>query len=83
MDERVIAMAQDRDSARADLAKVQAEVEALRVENERLRSALQPFADLQSPPLDAVGGGTLFAPSIRIQLVKEAHAALTPEGAKL
>lgn len=52
-------------------------------ENKRLRSlnadllaALRPFADLFVGSLYAVGGGTLVAPSIKVQWVKDAQAAI-------
>ena len=41
-----------------------------------LVEALRPFADLLAGDLDGVGGGTLVAPSMRVQLVKDARAAL-------
>ena len=42
----------------------------------KMAAALQPFADLIFGGLDDVGGGTLVAPTIRVQMVKDARAAL-------
>jgi predicted alpha/beta-hydrolase family hydrolase len=39
---------------------------------------LQPFAALIDGNLDQVGGGTHIAPTIKVQWVKDAKAALTP-----
>jgi hypothetical protein len=41
------------------------------------RAALQPVADLLDGDLESVGGGTLIAPSIKVQVVKDAKAALS------
>lgn len=38
--------------------------------------ALEPFANLIPGGLDTVGGGTLAAPEIKIQWIKDARAAL-------
>lgn len=43
----------------------------------KLREALKPFADLLDGHLESVGGGTLIAPTIKVQNVKDAHAALS------
>lgn len=43
----------------------------------KLRSALQPLADLLDGDLESVGGGTLIAPTIKVQVVKDAKAALS------
>lgn len=48
------------------------------IESLKMRAALEPFAALLNAPLDSVGGGTLFAPSIKVQLIKDAQAALLP-----
>lgn len=45
-------------------------------ENERLRAALQPFADLLGGDLSQIGGGTRLVPEITAQMVKDAKAAL-------
>jgi hypothetical protein len=43
-----------------------------------LEAALQPFADLLPGSLENVGGGTLVSPTIKVQLIKDARAALDP-----
>jgi hypothetical protein len=47
-----------------------------------LLEALKPFAEICPGSLDGVGGGTQIAPTITVQMVKEARAAIaraTPE----
>lgn len=41
-----------------------------------LYKALEVFTVLIDEPLDNVGGGTLIAPTIKVQAFKDAHAAL-------
>jgi hypothetical protein len=41
------------------------------------RAALKPVADLLVGDLKSVGGGTLIAPTIKVQVVKDAKAALS------
>lgn len=49
----------------------------VRVRAEAMATALQPFAGLlKDEGLDLVGGGTLIAPEIKVQLVRDAKAAL-------
>jgi hypothetical protein len=55
----------------SDVASLLAHVRAL-------EAALQPFADLLPGSLDNVGAGTLVSPSIKVQLIKDARAALDP-----
>jgi hypothetical protein len=55
-----------------------ADLTAVERENAELREALQPFAALIDGNLDQVGGGTHVAPTIKVQWVKDAKAALTP-----
>jgi hypothetical protein len=55
------------------------EINVLVEENRRLIAALRPFATMLDPgSLDNVGGGTLIAPTIKVQMVKAAKAALSP-----
>lgn len=49
----------------------------------RLRAALRPFAELLPGSLDNVGGGTLVAPTITVQLVKDARGLVKTPNAKL
>lgn len=51
-------------------------VRRLRAEIRMLRDALQPLADLLDGDLENVGGGTLIAPTIKVQIVKDAKNAL-------
>ena len=53
-------------------------VAALRARVERLEAALRPFATLCPGSLDAVGGGTVIAPSVKVGWIKDARAALEP-----
>ena len=41
------------------------------------RAALKPVADLLVGDLKSVGGGTLIAPTVKVQVVKDAKAALS------
>jgi hypothetical protein len=61
-----------------DLMGLLADLAAVERENAELREALQPFAALIDGNLDQVGGGTHIAPTIKVQWVKDAKAALTP-----
>ena len=54
-------------------------VRRLRAEIRMLRAALQPLADLLDGDLENVGGGTLIAPTIKVQMVKDAKCALTAD----
>ena len=51
---------------------------AMQLERELIKahSALKPFAELLDGNLESVGGGTLIAPTIKVQNVKDARAAL-------
>lgn len=42
----------------------------------RMESALKPFAELLPGNLDVVGGGTLVAPEVRVQWIKDAREAI-------
>jgi hypothetical protein len=53
-----------------------ADLTAVERENAELREALQPVAALFDGNLDQVGGGTQIAPTIKVQWVKDAKAAL-------
>lgn len=44
---------------------------------ERLERALTPFAELCPGELEGVGGGTIVAPSITVQMIKDARDALS------
>lgn len=52
------------------------EIDALREQVRVLSEALAPFAAILPGSLDSVGGGTLVTPTIKVQMAKEARAAL-------
>ena len=61
---------------REEMERVLAERDRLLELNQEMLAALEPFAELIPGSLDGVGGGTLVQPTVKIQSVRDARAAI-------
>jgi len=70
-----------------DIVLKNKEIDALRAQNAQLLAALRPFAEYFDGDLTTIGGGTMVSPQFKLQLFKDAKAAIAateseaPDGA--